>query len=78
MSKFQCPQAEFLYEHPPEDQAGNSSEGPAWYGLYMLELVILKEASDGFVSLDTYDTTAELNEAWEAIIQVIYPVEEAF
>ncbi|MFC4498772.1 MULTISPECIES: hypothetical protein [Streptomyces] len=39
--------------------------------------MILTEDSQGNVWLSKYDTTAELNEAWELIIQNTYPVGEA-
>ncbi|MFD4646353.1 hypothetical protein ACFRJ3_35010 [Streptomyces sp. NPDC056696] len=76
-TKFQSKEAEDLYYHQPEDEAGDSSEGPAWFGLYQLEAVILTEDSDGFVWMRRYATTAELNEAWELIIQNTYPEEVA-
>ncbi|MFC9591551.1 hypothetical protein ACFTUC_17395 [Streptomyces sp. NPDC056944] len=77
MSKFPSKEAEELYAHQPEDEAGDSSEGPVWHGLYQLESVILTEDSQGFVHLLKYETTAELNKAWELIIQNTYPVEGA-
>jgi hypothetical protein len=75
-TKFESDEVADLYYHLPEDEAGDSSEGPAWYGLYQLEAVILTEDSQGFVYMHRYDTTAELNEAWELIIRNIYPAEE--
>jgi hypothetical protein len=75
-TKFESDEAADLYYHLPEDEAGDSSEGPAWYGLYQLEAVILTEDSRGFVYMRKYATTAELNEAWELIIRNIYPAEE--
>lgn len=77
MSKFGTSEAEELYYHQPEQEAGDSSEGPAWYGLYQLEAVILTEDSQGFVWLHKYETTDELNEAWELIIRNTYPGEVA-
>ncbi|MFG3176554.1 hypothetical protein ACGFZC_16020 [[Kitasatospora] papulosa] len=74
-TKFQSPEAEELYFHQPEDEAGDSSVGPAWYGLYQLEAAILTEDSDGFVHMRKYETTPELNEAWELIIHNTYPGE---
>jgi hypothetical protein len=76
-TKFESDEAADLYYHQPEDQAGDSSEGPAWYGLYQLEGVILTEDSQGFVDLHRYETTAELNKAWDLIIQKTYPGEVA-
>ncbi|MER6102428.1 hypothetical protein ABT115_08875 [Streptomyces sp. NPDC001832] len=76
-SKFQSREAEDLYFHTPEDQAGDSVTGLAWYGLYQLEAAILTEDSGGFVWMRMYETTAELNEAWELIIQNTNPGEEA-
>lgn len=76
-TKFQSREAEELYFHTPEDEAGDSTEGPAWFGLYQLEAVILAEDSRGFVWMRRYETTAELNEAWELIIRDTYPVEDA-
>jgi hypothetical protein len=72
-TKFDNPQAEELYYHQPEDEAGDSVSGSAWYGLYQLEAVILTEDSRGFVWLHKYETTDELNQAWELIIQNTYP-----
>ncbi|WP_328377069.1 hypothetical protein OHB13_12005 [Streptomyces sp. NBC_00440] len=75
-TKFQTEEAKTLYYLAPEDEAGDSTEGPAWYGLYQLEAIILTEDSRGFVWLHKYETTAELNEAWELIIENTYPKEE--
>lgn len=72
-TKFEAREAEDLYFHTPEDEAGDSSEGPAWFGLYQLEAVILAEDSQGFVYMRKFETTAELNEAWELIIRNTYP-----
>ncbi|WP_055523486.1 hypothetical protein [Streptomyces graminilatus] len=77
MSKFETPEAEELYYLQPEQEVGDSVEGPAWFGLYQLEAVILTEDSQGNVWLRKYDTTSELNEAWELIIQNTYPVKGA-
>jgi hypothetical protein len=75
-TKFQSAEAKELYYHVPEDEAGDSSTGPAWFGLYQLEAAILTEDSQGFVWMRTYPTTVELNEAWELIIRNTYPAEE--
>ncbi len=76
-TKFQSAEAEELYYHQPEDEVGDSTEGPAWHGIYMLEGAILTEDSRGFVWMRKYETTAELNEAWELIIRNTYPKEGA-
>ncbi|MVO87454.1 hypothetical protein GPA10_22485 [Streptomyces sp. p1417] len=76
-SKFQSDEAEELYHLQPDQEAGDSSEGPAWFGLYQLEAAILTEDSRGVVWMRKYSNSAELNEAWELIIQNTYPVEEA-
>jgi len=75
-TKFQSREAEELYYHQPEDEAGDSSMGPAWHGLYQLEAVILTEDSDGSVYMHKYETTDELNEAWDLIIHNVYPGED--
>ncbi|MFF4245199.1 hypothetical protein ACFYY2_12080 [Streptomyces sp. NPDC001822] len=76
MSKFQSSEAEELYFHRPEDEVGDSSDGPAWYGLYQLEAAILTEDADGSVYMHKYETTEELNEAWELIIHNTYPAKD--
>jgi len=75
-TKFETSGAEELYYLQPDQEAGNSVVGAVWFGLYQLEAIILTEDSQGNVWLCKYDTTAELNEAWELIIQNTYPVEE--
>lgn len=76
-TKFDSDEAAHLYYLMPEQEAGDSSDGPAWFGLYQLEAVILTEDSQGFVWLHKYETTDELNEAWELIIRNTYPGEVA-
>jgi hypothetical protein len=76
MSKFETSEAEDLYFHQPEQEAGDSVSGAAWFGLYQLEAVILTEDSQGNVWMSKYATSAELNEAWELIIQNTYPGED--
>jgi hypothetical protein len=72
-TKFETPEAEELYYLQPEQEAGDSVSGAAWFGLYQLEAAILTEDSQGNVWLRKYDTTAELNQAWELIIENTYP-----
>ncbi|MFJ9900222.1 hypothetical protein ACIQPR_43530 [Streptomyces sp. NPDC091280] len=73
MSKFESKEAEELYFLQPEQEVGDSVSGAAWFGLYQLEAIILTEDARGNVFLRKYDTTADLNEAWELVIQNTYP-----
>lgn len=67
--KFQNDKAERLYEIPPDDEVGSSSEGIGWAGKYTNPRQtpggsILFESTQGDVSLEEFHDNDSLEEAW--------------
>lgn len=62
--KFESERAEQFYGIDPDDQAGSSSEGIGWVGLFVSDRVVLRESTDGFVDIFEYETEEEMRLAW--------------
>ena len=69
LGKFPSEKAETLYSEVPDDEAGDSSEGVGWAGLYREKVggYILFESPDGFVDIESYDSTEELMRRWAEV-----------
>ena len=67
MGKYSCELAEELSGETPDDECGDVTTVGVWYGLFREEKAILKEDSQGFVDVDTFETEDELNEEWDTL-----------
>lgn len=64
--KFDTPEAERLYGETPDEELG-SVQDFGWYGLYLAEMTILWEDSQGFVTSYAYFSTNNLLADWEEL-----------
>ena len=79
LPKFDTAAAEVLYSWDASEQCGNSTDGPAWYGLFrnpdveehdgpMGAGAIVTEYSGGSVYAVRYASAAELDKVWQELL----------
>lgn len=70
--KFSCPFSERLYvlaQEGAEDESAGSTAYGSWFGLFRDMRAILREDEQGFVYVDVYASTDELQEVWQDVLE---------
>lgn len=66
MSKYDCKLSEKLHQKGADEECGSVQEN-GWHGLFREDKAILHEDTQGFVTVDSYDSDEDMEEAWASI-----------